>query len=118
MDAAAAELLKHGILGVLLLIAMLAIWRLWDDTKDGQKVCSDQARIVAERHEALLKLIHDQRVADHQAMTAQLLRTTAEVVSALTTASNGLEATREAMAELKQAFVEERRERLSGRAHG
>jgi len=52
MDVASAELLKHGILGVLLFFAGIAIWKLWSDRKD-----------AGERHEAALKKINDDNTA-------------------------------------------------------
>jgi len=97
MDAASAELLKNGILGALLLIALFAIYTMDKRRDETARRNEDAAAVVAKRHEEQLKAIHDQRVADHQAMAAALLRLTTECVAMLTTVSNGLEATKEAM---------------------
>ena len=111
MDAVAAELLKTGILGAVALVFIYACWKLWDDGKESAKRCEDQAREVAKRHEEQLKAIHDQRVADQQAMTAVILRTTTECVTILTTVANGMEAQRDAMNELKNSFNDDARRR-------
>lgn len=109
MEPVAAELLKNGILGLVALIFILACWKLWSDGKEAAQRSETSTREVAKRHEEQLKAIHDQRVTDYQAMTTVLLKANAENVSVLTTVVNGMEAQKEAMGELKDAFKSSRR---------
>jgi len=100
-ETAIAELLKNGILAVLLAISLYAVWSIDKKREEASRRAEDSARDVAKRHEEQLKAIHDQRVADHQAMTTQLVRLTTDCVAVLTTVGNGMEATKEALRDWK-----------------
>jgi hypothetical protein len=92
---AAAELLKNGVLGaavVALTAALVVLWR-------------DNGRLHRERLDTIERL-QAQRVLDAQAFSAQLLKTNAECVAALTNVTTSMEATRDAMTELKAAYRE------------
>ena len=89
MDAASTELLKNGILGLLLLLAITAIVKLWSDAKDTAKQLQD---------------LNNLRVTEHQAMTAQLLKTTEQCVACLTNVANGSESQKEALAGVEHAI--------------
>jgi len=115
MDVASAELLKNGILGVLLFFAGVTIWKLWSDAKsaaqrheDALKALNDAhmatLRALTDTQTAALKTLNDQRISDRDAAQAQLLRMNTECVGVLTTVANGMEAEQRAMAELRDAF--------------
>lgn len=90
-----AELLKNGVLGLAVLALGLVVKVLW----------SDNRALVKERQDVIERL-QAQRVADAQAVTAQLLKTNEQCVTALTNVTNAMEAQVDAMGELKGAFKE------------
>lgn len=100
MDQATAELLKQGILGVLLVLAGAVIYFLYRENKTERVSRAGDQKAYNEAWAVL----QAQRVADAQAVTAQLLKINQECVTVLTHNSSTLEASQESMGELKQAF--------------
>lgn len=85
----AEEFLKNGILGACVIVLATVVALLWRDNLNLRSQV-DKA--------------HDARIADAQNVTAQLLKTTTDTVTALTNVSNATEAQVQAMNELKGAF--------------
>jgi hypothetical protein len=115
MDRASAELLKQGILGVLLFFALVAIYVLWSSgKKSDEKHATDLKTLNAthaadlktlnDTHATALKLASDQRSSDQQSMQRELLRVITEQIECLTNVANGMEAEQRAMGELRDAF--------------
>lgn len=100
-ETVVAELLKTGLLGALLLVAIYAVWTIDKKREEAARRSEEAARVVAQRHEEQLMTIHAQRVSDHQAMTAQVVHLTTDCVAVLTTVGNGMEAINEALREWK-----------------
>jgi len=100
MDAATAELLKQGILGLLLLISGMVIVALYRENKEERKARTDASR----EHLTELGALQAQRVADAQAVTTQLLAINQTCITALTSNASSLEAMQESIGELKQAL--------------
>lgn len=120
-EATALILQQWGVAGALLLIAGYVIVKLWSDTTGLAKRMSDQQAADIKALTAALADSNSARISDHQAMTTQLLRITADSVSGLTTAANANEASATAnqastivLSEVKQSlrdFTEEFRRR-------
>jgi len=93
MSEATALILKQGgIFGALLVIAGFVIWKLWSDASDLAKKNTDALVASNTALTAALAASNAERLADHVAMTAQLLKMATDTVSGLTNASNAVEA--------------------------
>lgn len=92
VETPATAFLKAGLMGAAVVALGIVVVYLWIDGKKERKDLLEQ-----------LKNLQERRVADAQAVTAQLLETNEQCVSALTNVTHTLETQREAMTGLKDA---------------
>ena len=102
----ASEFLKNGALGAAIVVLAGVVAVLWRKSEALQEqragsALAHQAALSAQAvaHQEALAAAQTKRVEDAQAVTAQLMRTTGECVTALTNSTNAMEALREAMSE-------------------
>lgn len=106
------KLTEHGIAGILLALAILAMWHLNKQLDVAQKARATEVEASQKAHLAGIQEVQKLRVDDQKAYQTQLVDLIKNCTIAITSGSNAATAEKEAMGELRESlekFVEETR---------
>lgn len=113
IEHATESIAEHGIWGSVVVLLGAALVFLWFDAKRERRSLMAQLEQIQAARLADVATVQAKRVEDAQRLAAQQLDTTRECVSALTEATNGMEAQREALLTVNRT-LERMQDRRSG----
>jgi methyl-accepting chemotaxis protein len=106
VSTATAEILKAGLLGALLLVAIVVAGYFYRQGTIERKACADEIKDLNKTHAAKMESMHDEHLKTLKESLAQSMRFHEQSSAGLTSAANAMEAQREALSELKAGFQE------------
>jgi hypothetical protein len=106
MNAAEAELLKQGILGVLLVIAGFVIFFLYRSAEAERKKHAEALEVMHRKYVEDLAALQQARIEDHRSSQQLLLELTRTCVAAISSGANAATASKEALAEVRSTIKE------------